>query len=199
MLPAASLDNSILIAGIDEVGRGCIVGPVIAAAVILDPDKPVPGLTDSKKLTEIKRRDLALQIKDSAVCWAVGRAEASEIDTINILQATLLAMQRAFAMLEPAPGFAKVDGNRLPMLPCPAQAIVQGDLLVAEISAASIVAKVARDEEMRTLDLLYPGYHFAVHKGYPTGQHIAALQQYGATPQHRASFAPVKKILQGAA
>ncbi len=197
MLPAASLDNSVLIAGLDEVGRGCIVGPVIAAAVILHPDKPIAGLTDSKKLSEKKRRDLAAQIKASAVCWAVGRAEASEIDTINILQATLIAMQRAVAMLEPSPEFAKVDGNRLPILPCPAQAIVGGDLLVAEISAASILAKVARDEEMHTLDRLYPGYHFAVHKGYPTQQHLAALQQHGATPQHRTSFAPVKRILQG--
>lgn len=197
MLPAASLDNSILIAGLDEVGRGCIAGPVVAAAVVLNPDKPIAGLTDSKKLTENKRRDLALQIKASALCWAVGRAEASEIDAINILQASLVAMQRAFTMLEPAPEFAKVDGNRLPMLPCPAQAIVRGDLLVAEISAASILAKVARDEEMQALDRLYPGYRFAVHKGYPTGQHIAALQRHGATPQHRASFAPVKKILQG--
>ncbi|MCQ8102934.1 ribonuclease HII [Methylomonas sp. SURF-2] len=194
---AASLDNSILIAGLDEVGRGCIVGPVIAAAVILHPDKPIAGLTDSKKLSENKRRDLAEKIKTSAVCWAVGRAEVSEIDTINILQATLVAMQRAFSMLEPAPTFAKVDGNRLPILPCPAQAIVQGDLLVAEISAASILAKVARDEEMLTLDRLYPGYHFAVHKGYPTQQHLAALQQHGVTPQHRRSFAPVRKILLG--
>lgn len=195
MSPAASLDSSILIAGLDEVGRGCIVGPVIAAAVILHPDKPIAGLTDSKKLTEKKRRLLAEQIKASAVCWAVGRAEASEIDTINILQATLVAMQRAFSMLEPSPVFAKVDGNRLPTLPCPAQAIVQGDLLVAEISAASILAKVARDEEMLTLDRLYPGYHFAVHKGYPTQQHLTALQQQGVTPQHRRSFAPVRKIL----
>jgi ribonuclease HII len=195
MSPAASLDSSILIAGLDEVGRGCIVGPVIAAAVILHPDKPIAGLTDSKKLTERKRRLLAEQIKASAVCWAVGRAEASEIDTINILQATLVAMQRAFSMLEPSPVFAKVDGNRLPTLPCPAQAIVQGDLLVAEISAASILAKVARDEEMQTLDRLYPGYHFAVHKGYPTQQHLTALHQQGVTPQHRRSFAPVRKIL----
>lgn len=197
MLPAASLDNSNLIAGLDEVGRGCIVGPVVAAAVILNPDKPIAGLTDSKKLTEKKRRDLAMQIKASAICWAVGRAEASEIDNINILQATLVAMQRAFSMLNPCPAFAKVDGNRLPELPCPAQAIVQGDLLVAEISAASILAKVARDEEMTALDRLYPGYHFSVHKGYPTQQHLSALQHLGVTPQHRASFAPVKKILRG--
>lgn len=183
------------IAGIDEVGRGCIVGPVVAAAVILDPAKPIAGLTDSKKLTEKKRLQLAEQIKASAYCWAVARAEASEIDTINILQASLLAMQRAVSQLSFQPDFVKVDGNRLPKLPMPGVAIVQGDLLVAEISAASILAKVARDQEMLTLDRLYPGYQFAVHKGYPTKQHLAALQQWGITPQHRKSFAPVKKYL----
>ena len=195
MLPAASSAKPSRIAGIDEVGRGCIVGPVIAAAVILDPAKPVAGLTDSKKLTEKKRQQLAAQIKASALCWAVGRAEASEIDSINILQATLVAMQRAVARLEFQPDFVKVDGNRLPRLDCPGEAIVQGDLLVAEISAASILAKVARDAEMQVLDRLYPGYHFGVHKGYPTQQHLLALHQLGITPQHRTSFAPVKKLL----
>ena len=195
MLPAAFFDKSHLIAGIDEVGRGCIVGPVIAAAVVLDPAKPIHGLTDSKKLSEKKRTVLAEQIKASAICWAVGRAEASEIDRINILQATLVAMQRAFSQLDPHPDFAKVDGNRLPILDCAAEAIVQGDLLVPEISAASILAKVARDTEMQVLDKLYPGYQFSVHKGYPTRLHLQALQQMGVTPQHRQSFAPVKKIL----
>ncbi|PPD34766.1 MAG: ribonuclease HII [Methylomonas sp.] len=197
MLPAASFDKSHLIAGIDEVGRGCIVGPVMAAAVILDPAKPIEGLTDSKKLSEKKRLLLAEQIKATAICWAVGRAEASEIDRINILQATLVAMQRAYSQLTTRPDFVRVDGNRLPILDCPAEAIVQGDLLVAEISAASILAKVSRDLEMQVLDRLYPGYQFAVHKGYPTRLHLQALQQLGATPQHRQSFAPIKKILMG--
>jgi len=183
------------IAGIDEVGRGCIVGPVMAAAVILDPEQPIAGLTDSKKLSEKKRRQLAEVIKAQALAWAVGRAEASEIDRINILQATFLAMQRAYAQLIPKPDYLKVDGNRLPGIDCPGEAIVQGDLLVAEISAASILAKVARDEEISVLDSLYPGYDFAVHKGYPTASHLAALQRLGVTPQHRRSYAPVKKCL----
>ena len=197
MLPAASFDNIQLIAGIDEVGRGCIAGPVMTAAVILDPAKPILGLTDSKKLSEKKRLVLAEQIKASAICWAVGRAEASEIDRINILQATLVAMQRAFSQLNPHPDFVKVDGNRLPILDCPAEAIVQGDLLIPEISAASILAKVARDTEMLVLDKLYPGYQFSVHKGYPTSLHLQALQRLGVTKQHRHSFAPVRKVLMG--
>lgn len=183
------------VAGIDEVGRGCIVGPVVAAAVILDSSRPIAGLTDSKKLTEKKRRLLAEQIKANALCWAVARAEASEIDRINILQATLVAMQRAFSQLEHRPDYVMVDGNRLPNLDCPGEAVVQGDLLIAEISAASILAKVARDEEMQVLDRLYPGYAFAVHKGYPTQQHLLKLQHLGVTAQHRKSFAPVKKYL----
>lgn len=191
----ASSANTLLIAGVDEVGRGCIVGPVMAAAVILNPTKPISGLTDSKKLSEKKRLQLAEQIKSSALCWAVGRAEASEIDAINILQASLLAMQRAIAQLQHSPDLVKVDGNRLPQLNCPGEAIVQGDLLVAEISAASILAKVARDQEMLTLERLYPGYGFAIHKGYPTRQHLLALQALGITPLHRKSFAPVKKQL----
>lgn len=195
MSRAAFSDNVLRIAGIDEVGRGCIVGPVVAAAVILDPAKPIVGLTDSKKLTEKRRKLLAEQIKANALCWAVARAESSEIDTINILQATMVAMQRAVSQLNYRPDWVKVDGNRLPILDIPGEAIVQGDLLVAEISAASILAKVARDEEMQTLDRLYPGYSFAVHKGYPTQQHLAALQQWGISPQHRKSFAPVKKYL----
>ena len=191
----ASSANTLLIAGVDEVGRGCIVGPVMAAAVILNPTKPISGLTDSKKLSEKKRLQLAEQIKSSALCWAVGRAEASEIDAINILQASLLAMQRAIAQLQHSPDLVKVDGNRLPQLNCRGEAIVQGDLLVAEISAASILAKVARDQEMLTLERLYPGYGFAIHKGYPTRQHLLALQALGITPLHRKSFAPVKKQL----
>lgn len=177
------------------MGRGCIVGPVIAAAVILDPQQPIAGLTDSKKLTDTKRRQLAEQIKRRALSWAVGRAEASEIDRINILQASLLAMQRAFSQLSVQADGALVDGNRLPQLPCPAQAIVQGDLTVSAISAASILAKVARDDEMAVLHRLYPDYGFATHKGYPTALHLACLQQLGVTPHHRLSFAPVKKQL----
>ena len=168
---------------------------MIAAAVILDPARPVAGLTDSKKLSEKKRRLLADQIKASALAWAVARAEASEIDRINILQATFVAMQRAFSQLQYKPDYVLVDGNRLPKLDCPGEAIVQGDLLATEISAASILAKVARDEEMQTLDRLYPGYDFAVHKGYPTQLHLLKLQELGVTAQHRKSFAPVKKHL----
>lgn len=196
MSRAASFDNpSQRIAGIDEVGRGCIVGPVVAAAVILDPDKPIVGLTDSKKLSEKKRSLLAAEIRAKALCWAVARAEASEIDRINILQATFVAMQRAFSQLSIRPDYVMVDGNRLPDIDCPAEAVVGGDALIAEISAASILAKVARDEEMATLDRFYPGYGFAVHKGYPTKAHLAALAQLGITPQHRRSYAPVKKFL----
>ena len=196
MSRAASSDNPIQrIAGIDEVGRGCIVGPVVAAAVILDSARPIAGLTDSKKLSEKKRKTLADEIKAKALCWAVGRAEASEIDRINILQATFVAMRRAFAMLEVRPDYILVDGNQLAGIDCPGEAVVGGDALVAEISAASILAKVARDEEMQTLDRFYPGYAFAVHKGYPTKDHLAALSQLGITPQHRKSYAPVKRFL----
>ena len=192
---AASCDNLKRIAGVDEVGRGCLAGPVIAAAVILNPNCPISGLADSKKLTESKRAQLAQQIKNQALCWAIGRAEASEIDCINILQASLLAMQRAISQLKIRPDFIKVDGNRLPELDTPAEAIVQGDSLIAEISAASIIAKVARDEEMQILDRFYPGYHFSIHKAYPTQLHQQALQQLGISPQHRTSFAPVKKLI----
>ncbi len=195
MSPAASCDNLKRIAGVDEVGRGCLAGPVIAAAVILNPNCPISGLADSKKLTESKRAQLAQQIKNQALCWAIGRAEASEIDRINILQASLLAMQRAISQLKIRPDFIKVDGNRLPELDTPAEAIVQGDSLIAEISAASIIAKVARDEEMQILDRFYPGYHFSIHKAYPTQLHQQALQQLGISPQHRTSFAPVKKLI----
>jgi ribonuclease HII len=192
---AASCDNLKRIAGVDEVGRGCLAGPVIAAAVILNPNCPISGLADSKKLTESKRAQLAQQIKNQALCWAIGRAEASEIDCINILQASMLAMQRAISQLKIRPDFIKVDGNRLPELDTPAEAIVQGDSLIAEISAASIIAKVARDEEMQILDRFYPGYHFSIHKAYPTQLHQQALQQLGISPQHRTSFAPVKKLI----
>ena len=162
--------------------------------MILNPAKPIAGLMDSKKLSAKKRQLLAAQIKECALAWAVGRAEASEIDCHNILQATFMAMQRAFSQLAITADYVKVDGNRLPVLNCPGEAVVQGDSLIAEISAASILAKVARDDEMLTLDRLYPGYDFAVHKGYPTQQHLLKLQTLGPTAQHRLSFGPVKKL-----
>lgn len=184
-----------LIAGVDEVGRGPLVGAVVTAAVILDPNQPIHGLADSKKLSEKRRLQLADEIKQKALCWALGRAEVEEIDELNILHATMLAMQRAVAALAISPDFVLVDGNRLPALPMPAQAVVKGDSLVAEISAASILAKVARDQEMAALDLRYPDYHFAQHKGYPTALHLAKLAELGATPFHRKSFAPVARAL----
>ncbi|MGR8933545.1 MAG: ribonuclease HII [Gammaproteobacteria bacterium] len=183
-----------LVAGVDEVGRGCIVGPVMAAAVILDRTKPIPGLTDSKKLSAKRREQLADQIRRDAVDYALGRAEASEIDRINILQASLLAMSRAVVMLHYKPDWVRVDGTYYPSIAYPGETVIQGDLLVAEISAASILAKVARDREMLLLDALYPGYGFAEHKGYPTRIHLDRLQLLGATELHRRSFAPVKKL-----
>ena len=187
--------NAHLIAGVDEVGRGPLVGAVVTAAVILDPNNPIEGLADSKKLSEKKRLLLAEEIKAKALCWSLGRAEPEEIDQLNILHATMLAMQRAVAGLNIQPDFVLVDGNRIPTLPMPAQAVIKGDSLVAEISAASILAKVARDQEMAELDKQYPEYGFAKHKGYPTKLHFEKLEQFGATPFHRKSFAPVKKIL----
>ncbi len=187
--------NAELIAGVDEVGRGPLVGAVVTAAVILDPNNPIIGLTDSKKLSEKKRLLLAEEIKQKALVWSLGRAEAHEIDELNILHATMLAMQRAVKSLKIRPHFVLVDGNRLPALDMPAQAVVKGDLLVAEISAASILAKVARDQEMRELDQQFPQYEFAKHKGYPTKLHLQKLAELGALPQHRRSFAPVRKLL----
>ena len=186
-----------LIAGVDEVGRGPLVGAVVTAAVILDPHNPIEGLADSKKLSEKKRLALAEEIKEKALAWALGRAEADEIDEINILQASLLAMTRAVKSLKIQPHFVLVDGNKIPKdLDIPAQAVVKGDSLVAEISAASILAKVARDQEMEELDKQYPEYAFAKHKGYPTKLHLEKLAEFGALPQHRRSFAPVKKALE---
>jgi len=189
--------NRILTAGVDEVGRGPLAGPVMAAAVILDPDKPIVGLADSKALSESVRERLAEEIKTSALAWAIGRAEVDEIDQINILQASLLAMRRAVLALQPAAEYALIDGNRCPDLPCPSEAIIKGDQTVAAISAASIIAKVARDREMIAMDSLYPGYEFASHKGYPTKVHLAALASLGLTPIHRRSYGPVKKLLFG--
>ena len=181
-----------LVAGVDEAGRGPLAGPVVAAAVILDPARPISGLADSKVLTPTQREILAEAIRSQALAWALGRAEVEEIDAINILQATLLAMQRAVAALDPAPMLALVDGNRAPRLVCQVQTIVRGDATVAAISAASILAKVARDAEMCVLDSNYPGYGFARHKGYPTTSHLEALNLLGVSPVHRRSFAPVR-------
>ncbi len=183
------------IAGVDEVGRGPLVGAVVTAAVILDPNQPIEGLADSKKLSEKRRLALAEEIKAKALCWSLGRAEPDEIDQLNILHATMLAMQRAVAGLRIQPDFVLVDGNRIPTLPMPAQAVVKGDSLVAEISAASILAKVARDQEMDELDKQFPEYGFAQHKGYPTKLHFEKLESLGATPYHRKSFAPVAQRL----
>lgn len=182
------------VAGVDEAGRGPLAGPVIAAAVILDPARPLPGLRDSKQLSAPRRERLYGEIVATALAWSIGRAEVEEIDRINILQATLLAMQRAVTGLQPAAEFAVIDGNRCPALPVPARAIVRGDSRVAAISAASILAKVARDREMVELDRRYPGYGLAQHKGYPSKAHIAALEVLGPSPQHRRSFAPVRRI-----
>ncbi len=187
-----------LVAGVDEVGRGPLAGPVVAAAVILDPARPIAGLADSKALTEKRREALFDEIRAKALCWALGRAEVEEIDALNILQATLLAMRRAVLALDPAPQHALIDGNRCPDLPCSAEAIIKGDGTVAVISAASIIAKVSRDREMAALDIEYPGYGLAGHKGYPTRAHLAALAELGVTPIHRKSFAPVRRLLENA-
>ena len=189
--------NYRLIAGVDEVGRGPLVGAVVTAAVILDPNNPIEGLADSKKLSEKKRLALAAEIKQKALAWALGRAEAEEIDKLNILQASLLAMTRAVEALRIRPQFVLLDGNKIPNdLDIPAQAVVKGDSLVAEISAASILAKVTRDQEMEELDRQYPEYAFAQHKGYPTKLHLEKLTALGPLPQHRRSFAPVRKVLE---
>ncbi|ESP90507.1 MULTISPECIES: ribonuclease HII [Pseudoalteromonas] len=183
------------IAGVDEVGRGPLVGDVVTAAVILDPSKPIEGLTDSKKLSEKKRNALAEEIKEKALCYCIARATVEEIDELNILHATMLAMKRAVEGLKIPAEFVFVDGNRLPDISVPAQAVVKGDSLVAEISAASILAKVTRDNEMIELDAQYPEFGFAGHKGYPTKAHFAALAEHGVTPHHRKSFKPVQRIL----
>ncbi|WP_025554046.1 ribonuclease HII [Vibrio parahaemolyticus] len=184
-----------LIAGVDEVGRGPLVGDVVTAAVILDPNNPIEGLNDSKKLSEKKRLALLPEIKEKALAWAVGRCSPEEIDELNILQATMVAMQRAIAGLKVQPDLALIDGNRCPELPMDSQAVVKGDLRVAEISAASIIAKVVRDQEMEELDKQYPQFGFAKHKGYPTKAHFEAIEQHGVISEHRKSFKPVKKAL----
>lgn len=190
-----SLKGEILVAGIDEVGRGPLAGDVVAAAVILDPNKPIEGLNDSKKLTEKKRERLYDEILEKALSWSVGRASPEEIDDINILQASLLAMQRAVEGLPIQPKHALIDGNRCPSLAMSSTAVVKGDALITVISAASIIAKVVRDRECVALDMRYPGYGLAKHKGYPTKAHMAALIALGPSEIHRKSFGPVKKLL----
>ncbi len=186
-----------LLAGVDEVGRGPLAGDVVAAAVILDASKPVQGLADSKKLSEKKREELYRAIVDRALCWHVGRASVAEIDSLNILQASLLAMRRAVEGLKITPEFVAVDGNRLPTWSYAAQAIIGGDARVPVIGAASIIAKVTRDREMTTLADRYPGYGFAVHKGYGTPHHLTALRKLGPCPAHRHSFRPVRELITG--
>ncbi len=184
-----------LIAGVDEVGRGPLAGPVVAAAVILDATKPIEGLADSKVLSATRREELAQLIRERSLCWALGRAEVEEIDRLNILRASLLAMKRAVEALSLPPELVLVDGNHAPELGYPVQTIVRGDATVPAISAASILAKVARDAEMIELDKDFPGYGFSQHKGYPTHVHLTALKALGVSSIHRRSFAPVKYLI----
>lgn len=184
-----------LVCGIDEAGRGPLAGPVVAAAVILDPARPIPGLNDSKKLSEKKRDELAVLIRERAVAWAVAEASVEEIDRLNILHATMLAMQRAVSALAVLPERAMVDGNRCPKLTIPAEAVVKGDGKIASIAAASILAKTVRDAGMMALHAQFPMYGFDRHMGYPTAAHCAALEVHGASAVHRRSFGPVAKQL----
>lgn len=187
--------DPILVCGVDEAGRGPLAGAVYAAAVILDPARPIPGLRDSKKLSERKRVLLAAEIRQHALAWSVASASVEEIEQLNILHASMLAMQRAVLALQPAAEQALIDGNRCPKLPIPAQAIIKGDDSEPCISAASILAKTERDKEMQRLADKYPMYGFERHAGYPTAVHLAALEVHGPCPVHRASFGPVKRIL----
>jgi ribonuclease HII len=197
------MSEAIWICGVDEAGRGPLVGAVVAGAVVLDPLKPILGLKDSKRLTPARREALYAEIVLKAKAWGVGEASPLEIDQINILQATLLAMQRAVddlcVRLGRWPDKALIDGNRCPSLPIPAEAIIKGDSKEPAISAASIVAKVTRDRQMAALHARYPGYGFLQHMGYPTPVHLAALRQLGACPEHRRSFSPVRAVLDQAA
>ncbi len=185
------MTDFLLIAGVDEAGRGPLAGPVFAAAVILDPARPIVGLADSKKLSAARRERLADEIRIKALAWALGWADVAEIDRINILHASLLAMRRAVMALSVMPERALIDGNRCPVLTCPSQAIIRGDSSVPAISAASILAKLARDAKMCQLHDCYPQYDFARHKGYPTAAHLEALRRHGPCPEHRRFFAPV--------
>jgi ribonuclease HII len=184
-----------MVCGVDEAGRGPLAGPVFAAAVILDPAKPIPGLRDSKKLSETRREALALHIRRDARAWAIAHCTAAEIDELNILHATMLAMRRAIEALSIAPTLALIDGNRCPVCPIRCEAIVKGDDKVAEISAASILAKTARDRVLVDLHVAYPQYAFDRHKGYPTALHLERLREHGVTPEHRRSYAPVRALL----
>lgn len=185
-----------LLAGVDEVGRGPLFGDVVTAAVILDPQRPIVGLNYSKKLSEKRREALFTEIQEKALSWCIARASVAEIDQLNILQATMLAMSRAVEGLHITPEYVLVDGNRCPKLPCPGEPVVKGDSRVPAIAAASILAKVCRDREIVAFEEEYPGYGLAQHKGYPTAVHMAALRELGPTPLHRRSFAPVKALLE---
>lgn len=185
-----------LTAGVDEAGRGPLAGPVVVAAVILDPDRPIQGLDDSKKLDAARREALFPRIRACSLAWSIVEVGVEEIDRLNILQATLLGMRRAVLGLSPAPGLALIDGNRAPDLDCATRTIVRGDSLEPAISAASILAKVTRDRTMRELHLLYPDYGFDRHKGYPTAEHFERLERHGPCPAHRKSFAPVRDAMQ---
>lgn len=187
--------QGIYLAGVDEVGRGPLAGDVVTAAVILDPDRPIKGLADSKKLSEKKREQLFVEIQTKTLAWAIARCSVAEIDELNILQASLLAMHRAVAALAVRAEFVVVDGNRLPRWDYPAKAIIKGDDKIPAIAAASILAKVTRDRELVGLEQQYPGYGFAKHKGYPTRQHLDAIRELGVTPVHRRSYGPVKAII----
>ena len=185
-----------LIAGVDEAGRGPLIGSVVAAAVILDPSLPIEGLNDSKKLTAKKREKLFEEIQQKALAWSIAEASHEEIDEINILQATMLAMQRAVARLKVQADLVRIDGNRCPDLSLPCEAVIGGDALHQEISAASILAKVARDRQMQELDAEYPAYGFAKHNGYPTKAHMEAIEVHGVLAQHRRSYKPIRLILE---
>lgn len=197
-LQAGLFDHSgELICGVDEAGRGPLAGPVFAAAVILDPARPIDGLRDSKKLSEARRDALAEIIRRDALSWSIAHCSAAEIDELNILHATMLAMRRAIEGLSVQPTLALIDGNRCPTVAVRSEAIVKGDDKVAEISAASILAKTARDAVLKTLHRQYPDYAFDRHKGYPTALHLERLRLHGATPEHRRSYAPVRAVLEG--
>lgn len=186
-----------LVCGVDEAGRGPLAGPVFAAAVILDPGAPIAGLRDSKALSAVRREALALEIRGRALAWAVASASVAEIDELNILQATMLAMRRAVDALDPRPALARIDGNRAPSLRCAVETLVRGDALDPAIGAASILAKTARDAVLHQLHSVWPAYGFDVHKGYPTAEHLRRLREYGPTPEHRRSFGPVRELLAG--
>lgn len=195
LLLMEEIDRSGHVCGVDEAGRGPLCGPVVAAAVILDPERPISGLNDSKKLTERSRERLALLIRERAVAWAVAEASVEEIDRINILHASMLAMSRAIGALSVRPQRVRVDGNRAPSIDLPCEAVIRGDATVPAIAAASILAKTVRDAGMVALDAHHPQYGFARHKGYPTPEHLAALQQYGVIACYRRTFAPVRMRL----